>query len=195
MTDYSGFTDEVLCAMSSVGDIDAEEELVKKYNYLVRACTRPYFLIGADPEDLIQEGMFGLLSAVRQFSPERDAQFKTYAELCIRRRIYSAIKSASRSKHIPLNDRVSLESSLFDEGALPVPESLRDPEELVIEQEQVDELTLKLKESLSKLEADILDLYLQGLSYGDIAVKAGKSQKSVDNAIQRIRRKLAHLLS
>ncbi len=187
MADIDSASDEALWRAASGGDSSAEEQLIAKYAVLVRACSRPYFLAGGDSEDLIQEGMLGLLSAVRRFEPDRDVSFRTYAERCIRSRLYTAIKSAARRKHGPLNDSVSLESPQFDE--LTLQQSLRDPEELVIIQELTDEL--KSSPYLSKLEREVLSLYLSGLSCSDIALRAGRSAKSVDNAVQRIRKKLA----
>ena len=187
-------SDEELWRQVSSGNLDAEELLVEKYSSLVRACARPYFLAGGDSEDLIQEGMLGLLSAIRRFEPGHDTVFKTYAELCIRTRLYTAIKSASRFKHSPLNDSISLESSQFDERRTTSACHLRDPEELVIIRELTDEIFSNLGGSLSKFEKEILGYYLDGLSYGDIAAKVSRSVKSVDNAVQRIRKKLSQFL-
>ena len=194
MGDLSVLSDEALCKVAISGNLEAEEQLVKKYNRLVKVCSRPYFLVGGDSEDLIQEGLMGLLTAIRQYVPEKDASFKTYAELCIRNRLYSALKSASRYKHTPLNDSISFESSQFDENQTRVSSFLRDPEELLIARERVDEITSILHGSLSRFEAEILDFYLEGLSYSEIAAKVGRTQKSVDNAVQRIRKKLVQYI-
>ena len=179
---------------SPVASDEAEEALISEYGWLVRSCARPYFLIGGDTEDLIQEGMLGLLSAVRTYDPAYDVRFATYAESCIRKRLYSAIKSATRMKHIPLNDYESLESSQFDENNTRRAYFLRDPEEFVIARERVDEITECLNGALSRFESKVLALYLEGLPYGEIALRAGKPYKSVDNAVQRIRRKLAQII-
>ena len=187
-------SDESLWSSAAAGDADAEEALIQRYSVLVRVCARPYFLAGGDSEDLIQEGMCGLLSAVRHFDPARDVSFKTYAERCINSRLISAIRSASRFKHRPLNDSISLESPQFDERQIRPVSFVRDPEELVITQELTDELHSALIEKLSKLEKEILAYYLEGFSYTDIAIKLGRTVKSVDNAVQRIRKKLAQLL-
>ena len=187
-------SDEELWRLAFNGSLDAEEKLVEKFTSLVRACARPCFLVGGDSEDLIQEGMLGLIAAIRRFDPSHNASFKTYAELCIRTRLYTAIKSASRFKHSPLNDSISLESSQFDEGRTYSACYLRDPEELVIIRELTDEIFSNLSGSLSKFEKEILGYYLEGLSYVDIALKVSKSVKSVDNAVQRIRKKLAQFL-
>ena len=187
--------DEQLWYEAASGNLDAEERLIAEYGKLVRMCVRPYFLAGGDSEDLIQEGMTGLLSAIRNYDPARNIQFKTYAEYCVRRRIYSAIRSASRLKHTPLNDYISFESPHFDETMTRTPYYLRDPEELVIARERADEITDCLYGSLSKFESKILGFYLEGMSYTEIAGQIGKTAKSVDNAVQRIRKKLAQLLS
>jgi RNA polymerase sporulation-specific sigma factor len=186
--------DASLWSLASSGDPAAEEELITEYSRLVRICARPYFLAGGDSEDLIQEGMLGLLSAVRHYDPSKDVKFKTYAEFCIRRRLISAIKSASRFKHIPLNDYVSLESPELDENNTQGTFFLRDPEEFVIARERVDEITDCLYGSLSRFETKILGFYLEGMSYEEMAVKVNKPPKSVDNAVQRIRKKLAQFL-
>ena len=195
MNNISDERDGAFWRLAASGDPGAEETVISDYGWLVRSLTRPYFLIGGDTEDLIQEGMLGLLSAVRTFDPSREVRFRTYAESCIRKRLYSAIKSASRIKHIPLNDYESLESPQFDENNTLGAYFLRDPEEFVIARERVDEITECLNGALSRLESKILALYLEGLSYGEIALKTGKPYKSVDNAVQRIRRKLAQILN
>ncbi len=183
-------TDEELWMAAHRGDTTAEEELIRRYTVTVRICARPYFLAGGDSEDLIQEGMFGLLYAVRNFDPGRDVSFKTYAEKCVTSKLVTAIRTASRFKHRPLNDSISFESPEFDERQILSGSNLRDPEELVITRELTDELHSSLNEKLSRLEKTILDYYLEGLSYTDIAAKTGRSVKSVDNAVQRIRHKL-----
>ena len=175
------------------GDAYAEELLVKRYSKVVRSCARPYFLLGGDSEDLMQEGMLGLIAAVRQYDPMRDASFKTYAEQCIKNRLYTAIKSAARMKHTPLNEYISIESPGFDEARNFASGSARNPEELFILKEHLREITDNADSFLSKLEAQVLSLYLDGQSYDEIAAVLGKSGKSVDNAIQRIRKKLDKL--
>ena len=194
MENYSKASDNDLQALAVAGDRDAEEALASRYMYLVRACARPMFLAGGDSEDLIQEGTFGLVSAIRQFSPECDASFKTFAEHCIRMRLYSAIKSASRLKHFPLNDGVSFEQLSEDPRAplSAVSEIFRrSPEDLVLARESKEELYTTFSQCLSKFEKRVLDLYLDGLSYREIGERLNKEAKAVDNAVQRIRRKLA----
>lgn len=194
MVDYAGFHDVQLQRLAVSGDRSAEEELVKRYMQLVRACARPFFLAGGDSEDLIQEGMFGLLSAIKQYDPENGTAFRTFAEHCIKMRLLSAIKSASRMKHFPLNDGMSLEQ-LSEESNSQLSAGTeifnRMPEDLILARESKEELYNALSNCLSKLESKVLDLYLDGLSYQDIASKLGKDTKSVDNAVQRIRHKLA----
>ena len=177
------YSDEELCALVADGCREAEEELVKRYLRPVRVCARPYFLAGGDSEDLIQEAMFGLLKAIREFDPGRDARFKTFAEVCIRNRIRSAVTNAARSKHAPLNDSVPFESPMLGVGA--------SPEEQYISREEETELLTCLEQQLSPLEHRVLDFFLLGLSYQEISEQVGRSIKSVDNAVQRIRRKVA----
>ena len=194
MIDYEELNDTSLQILASEGDREAEEKLAERYLRLVRACARPLFLAGGDSEDLIQEGTFGLLSAIRHYDPKSDASFKTFAEHCIRKRLLSVIKSASRLKHFPLNDGISLEQLSEEPGAnlSAFPEFFRrTPEELVLARESKEELYLAFLQCLSKFEIKVLDLYLDGLSYREIADRLGKSAKSIDNAVQRIRHKLA----
>ena len=182
-SEISEYSDEILCGLAAEGRRDAEEELVKRYFRQVRVCARPYFLAGGDSEDLIQEAMFGLLKAIREFDPARDARFKTFAEVCIRNRIRSAVVNAARSKHAPLNDSVPFEPPMLGSEA--------SPEELYISREEETERLTRLEQQLSPFECKILRLFLLGLSYQEISEQVGRPAKSVDNAIQRIRRKVA----
>lgn len=195
MEKYSDLIDEALQAMAVKGDSRAEEELATRYYRLVKMCARPYFLAGGDGEDLTQEGMFGLLSAIREYNGEMNTSFKTYTEQCIKNRLISAIRSASRKKHTPLNDGVSLDDFLSDEEqsqTVLLGESFRrTPEEQVLARESANEILFTYSRCLSTFENQILDLFLQGLSYREIGERLGRSQKSVDNAVQRIRHKLA----
>lgn len=179
----SEYSDEELCALVASGCREAEEELVKRYLRPVRVCARPYFLAGGDSEDLIQEAMFGLLKAIREFDSSHDVRFKTFAEVCIRNRIRSAVTSAARDKYAPLNDSVPFDSPMLGSGA--------SPEELYISREEETERLSRLDERLSPLERKVLALFLLGLSYQEISEQVGRSTKSVDNAVQRIRRKVA----
>lgn len=194
MIEYDALNDTSLQELAVKGDREAEEKLAERYLRLVRICARPLFLAGGDSEDLIQEGTFGLLSAIRRFDPNASVSFKTFAEHCIKMRLLSAIKSASRLKHFPLNDGISLEQLSEESGAnvSAFPEFFRrTPEELVLARENKEELYSAFLQCLSKFEIKVLDLYLDGLSYREIADKLGKSAKSIDNAVQRIRKKLA----
>lgn len=198
MINYSELDDNRLQELAAVGDRQAEERLVVKYMRLVRRCSRPFFLVGGAPEDLIQEGMLGLLSAIRQYDPKQNAAFKTYAELCIKNRLLSAVKTDSRLKHNPLNDGLPLDSLLSEESQIPLLAYTelfrRTPEEQVLARENKMELQQSFKRCLSPMERNVLRLYLDGLSYQEIAEQTGKPIKAVDNAIQRIRRKLAQNL-
>ena len=191
-------SDEALCARAANGSREAEEQLVRRYAGLVRSCARPLFLAGGDSEDLIQEGMLGLLQAVREYDGRKTAVVRTFAEVCIRNRLYSALRAAARDKHTPLNRSVPLDTPFFDGnsysfGALHA--SSADPEELIIDRDRVSDLLESTRKQLSKFEAKILGLYLDGLSCQEIAQMVGKSPKSVDNAVQRVRRKAARQLS
>lgn len=188
-------SDEDLCRRVAEGESGAETELVRRYGWLVRACARPLFLAGGDSEDLIQEGMLGLLTAIRGFDPGRDAAFRTYAEICVRSRLLTAVRAAQGGKHAPLNRSVSYEPPLFDGTSAHLFSSAESPEDVVIGREELKERLRALKDQLSGLEARILPPYLSGLSCGEIARRAGLPRKSVDNAIQRIRRKMARQFS
>lgn len=189
--EFQGLTDEELCAMAGQGSSSAENELVRRYNRVVRACARPLFLVGGDSEDLIQEGMVGLLTAIRKYDPNRDAAFRTFATICIRNRLASAIRAAQGDKHSPLNHSISFEPPLFDGNDFAV----ESPEDVIIGREELKERLDALKGQLSEFEASILPPYLNGLSCAEIAQRYNRSQKSVDNAIQRIRRKMARQTS
>lgn len=194
------YSDESLCRLAASGDPLAETELVGRYTRLVRVCARPLFLAGGDSEDLIQEGMLGLLSAIREFLPGKGSTFRTYAETCIRNRILSAIRAAARDKHDPLNHYVSYETPLFDGNTDRYPFTvsrppLQNPEDMYISREERRERLGTLKGQLSGLEAKILTLFLRGYSYAEIAAQVERSPKAVDNAVQRIRRKVARHFS
>lgn len=198
MLDYSNLSDAELQRYAGEGDRTAEDVLASRYLQMVKACARPLFLVGGDSEDLIQEGTFGLLSAIRQYSPEAGASFKTFAEHCIKMRLLSAVKSATRLKHFPLNDSVSFEQLSDDSNAQlsASPDVFRrNPEDLVLARESKEELYNTFSECLSEYEKKVLRLYLMGLSYRDIAESLKKDERSVDNAVQRIRRKLARKLN
>ena len=185
-------SDESLCLALQNGNVSAEEILACRYHKLVRSCAHPFFLAGGDSEDLLQEGMLGLIKAMREFRSDRGASFQTFAEVCIRRRLYSVIRSSLAGKHSPLNESVPLNAFLLD--AQPQ-YSLLDPEDLLIDREKAAALLNRVRSQLSDLEIRVLDLYLDGCSCGEIAAMVGKPYKSVDNAVQRIRRKVARQIS
>ena len=199
MNCYNELTDTELQRLAVKGDSSAENELAIRYLRLVRICSRPYFLAGGDSEDLIQEGMMGLLSAIREYNSDMGSSFKNYVELCVKRRLLSAVKSASRLKHAFLNDGVSLEEILSEESrnlsAFSSEAFSRSPEEQVLARESKNDFISTFSRYLSRFEVKVLELYLDGLSYSEIADSCGKTQKSVDNAVQRIRNKLARYLN
>lgn len=190
-------TDEALCALAARGDRSAEEALVTRYYPVVRSCARPLALAGGDGEDLIQEGMLGLIRAIREYSPEKEAAFHTFAEVCIRNRLYSALRSARSDKHSPLNRSVPLDVPFFDSDPYSVSDSVAvqpDPAEALLLREAVQQLLARTMKQLSEFEANVLGYYLDGYSCREIAVKVNKPTKSVDNAVQRVKRKAARQL-
>lgn len=180
-------TDEALLAAARRGDRVAEETLIVRYTRLVRVCARPLFLAGGDSEDLVQEGLLGLLDAIREFDGGRDAGFATFARVCIQNRLRSAVRSAAREKHMALNAAVPLEEREASEGG----QEPENPEDVIIAREAWREEMARLGRELSSFEREVLGQYLDGFSYQEIARATGKSPKAVDNAVQRIRRKLA----
>ena len=192
---FHDLSDEELCVCSAQGSSGAEEELVRRYGRLVRVCARPLFLAGGDSEDLIQEGMLGLLSAIRSYDPSKAASFRTYADICIRSKLVNAVQAAQRDKHLPLNHSISFETPLFDGTSEFLFSSEESPEDVVIGKEELQERIDALKGQLSGFESEILSYYLGGLSCAEIAGRVGRTYKSVDNAIQRIRRKMAQQTS
>jgi RNA polymerase sporulation-specific sigma factor len=197
---YESLSDEDIVEMARENDNIALEFLINKYKNFVRAKARSYFLIGADREDIIQEGMIGLYKAIRDFRADKLASFRAFAELCITRQIITAIKTATRQKHIPLNSYVSLNKPIYDEESdrtlLDVISGSRvtDPEELVISREEFVDIESKMGEFLSDLEWKVLMYYLEGKSYQEIADDLNRHVKSIDNALQRVKRKLERYL-
>ena len=197
---YQQMNDEQVVEMCHQGDSEAEEYLLNKYKNFVRAKARSYFLIGADHEDIVQEGMIGLYKAIRDFKPEQLSSFRAFAELCITRQIITAIKTATRQKHIPLNSYVSLNKPLYDEESdrtlldVIMEGRISDPEELIINRENLGNIHNKISEVLSGLEQEVLQAYLDGKSYQEIADALGRHVKSIDNALQRVKRKLEKYL-
>ena len=198
-TSLKELPDEALCSLAVSGDRAAEELLVTRYHRVVRTCARPFFLAGGDSEDLTQEGMLGLIKAVREFDVDKEASFRTFAEVCIRNRLYSALRASAREKHQALNQSVSLDTPDFDSNSYtsgPSNLAQRNPEDDMIDREHTAALLSGVRKQLSEFEAKILGYYLDGLSCREIAETVGKPPKSVDNAVQRIRRKVAqHILS
>ncbi|MDF2635657.1 MAG: polymerase, sigma-24 subunit, SigH, subfamily [Pelosinus sp.] len=198
---FENMSDEeiVLDAKDSDNTI-ALDYLINKYRNFVRAKARSYFLIGADREDIIQEGMIGLYKAIRDFRTDKLSSFRAFAELCVTRQIITAIKTATRQKHIPLNSYVSLNKPIYDEDSdrtlLDVlsGSKVSDPEELVISREEFIDIEEKMGEILSDLEWKVLMAYLDGKSYQEIAVELDRHVKSIDNALQRVKRKLERYL-
>ncbi|WP_418791404.1 RNA polymerase sporulation sigma factor SigH [Phosphitispora sp. TUW77] len=197
---YDVMLDEDIVEFAKDGEDSALEYLINKYKNFVRAKARSYFLIGADREDIIQEGMIGLYKAIRDFKSDKLSSFRAFAELCITRQIITAIKTATRQKHIPLNSYVSLNKPIYDEDSdrtlLDVisGSKITDPEELIISREEFDDIEEKMGEILSSLEWKVLMSYLEGKSYQEIAVDLKRHVKSIDNALQRVKRKLERYL-
>ncbi|MFC3779122.1 RNA polymerase sporulation sigma factor SigH [Bacillus chungangensis] len=197
---FEKLEDEQLIEMVHQGDSEALDYLIQKFRNFVRAKARSYFLIGADKEDIVQEGMIGLYKAIRDYKGDKLSSFKAFAELCITRQIITAIKTATRQKHIPLNSYVSLDKPIYDEesdrtlmdvisGA-----KMMDPEELIINREKFNSIEGKMMELLSDLERKVLALYLDGQSYQEISAELNRHVKSIDNALQRVKRKLERYL-
>ncbi|MBM7853809.1 RNA polymerase sporulation-specific sigma factor [Desulfohalotomaculum tongense] len=198
--DYHLLVDEEVVEYARKGDDLAQEYLINKYKNFVRAKARSYFLIGADREDIIQEGMIGLYKAIRDFRMDKLSSFRAFAELCITRQIITAIKTATRQKHIPLNSYVSLNKPIYDEDSdrtlLDVisGSKITDPEELIVSREEFDDIEEKMGEILSSLEWKVLMSYLEGKSYQEIAAELNRHVKSIDNALQRVKRKIERYL-
>ena len=198
--DFEFMMDEEIVEGAREGSGEALEYLINKYKNFVRAKARSYFLIGADREDIIQEGMIGLYKAIRDFRSDKLASFRAFAELCITRQIITAIKTATRQKHIPLNSYISLNKPIYEEDSertlLDVISNARvsDPEEMVINREELGDIEEKMGEILSDLEWKVLMAYLDGRSYQEIAIDLKRHVKSIDNALQRVKRKLERYL-
>ena len=199
-TELEHLTDEEIVELAKNGNVTALEYLINKYKNFVRAKARTYFLIGADREDIIQEGMIGLYKAIRDYRYDRQASFRAFAEICVTRQMITAIKTATRQKHIPLNSYISLNKPVFDEesertvGEVVTTEKEGNPEEMFINQENLMDIESTMQRILSPLEQDVVNLYLEGKSYTEIAQKLGRHVKSVDNALQRVKRKLEQYL-
>ncbi len=194
--DYTMLADEQVVELSAEGDKEATEHILSKYKNLVRARAKDYYLAGADRDDLVQEGMIGLFKAIRDFDITKQASFRGFAELCIKRQILTAVKMASRQKHIPLNSYVSLSTTVYEEESertlveMLAERESSDPEAMLLRREKAEAMELEIAQKLSSLERSVLSLHLSGMDYREIAVELGREPKSIDNALQRIKRKL-----
>ncbi|MDO4568016.1 MAG: RNA polymerase sporulation sigma factor SigH [Clostridia bacterium] len=196
---YLDASDAELVRLARGDDSQALELLYERYKSLVRIKARPYYILGADRDDIVQEGMIGLFKAIRDYNPEKHAAFRTFADLCIQRQILTAIQNASRQKHSPLNTYVSLSTPLAGDDpdrtlidVMPLREHTN-PEDIVISNESLERLHVGLVQNLTRLELQVLTLYVRGLSYQEIAKRLGKGVKTVDNALQRVKRKVLRL--
>ncbi len=193
---YRNMRDETVVTLAHDFDVNALEYILNKYRNFVRAKARSYFLIGADHDDILQEGMIGLYKAIRDFKPDKQNSFRAFAELCITRQIITAIKSATRQKHQPLNSYVSLNRPVYDEESertmIDVISENKglNPEEIIIDREELNIIEQKISKILSKLELKVLNAYVDGKSYTEIANELGRDVKSIDNALQRIKTKI-----
>ncbi len=201
--EYEKLSDEQLIDRLRGGEGEISEYICEKYKNLVRSKAKSMFILGGDTEDLIQEGMIGLFKAVRDYDSGRDASFYTFAELCISRQLYTAVQAAGRKKHLPLNSYVSLygnedgekkgkeQEELLEE----ISDSARlNPEELFLDRERTEYLENAIEKELSPFEKQVLDLYLTGMSYSEIARVLGREEKSTDNALQRLKGKIRKVL-
>lgn len=202
MLAYEQETDEKLVELIMSGDREAMDYLMDKYKNLVRSRARTLYLVGADKEDLIQEGMIGLYKAIRDFDPEKMVSFRHFAELCVNRQMYSAIKGSNTQKNLPLNNYISIDSMVSEDGREGTVEKLmgtgfekiNNPEQLVLDKERADVIECTLVGHLSNMEREVLFYYLKDYNYNQIAAAVGKEVKAVDNALQRIKKKLTQVL-
>ncbi len=198
--EFTNMTDEDIVQDARDGSADALDYVIQKYRNFVRAKARSYFLIGADREDIVQEGMIGLYKAIRDFRSDKLSSFRAFAELCITRQIITAIKTATRQKHIPLNSYVSLNKPIYEEDSdrtlydVVSTAKVADPEEMMINREEFGDIEEKMGEILSDLEWKVLMAYLDGRTYQEIALDLSRHVKSIDNALQRVKRKLERYL-
>jgi len=190
------YEEELMVARAKTGDKRAQEFVIKKYKNLVKSRARSYFLIGADREDIVQEGMIGLFKAIRDYQPDKMSSFRSFADLCVKRQIITAIKTATRQKHMPLNSYISLNKPLFDEESdrtlydLMTNNKELNPEHLIIKQEEWHTMSLQMGKVLSDLEWQVLSAYIDGKTYQEIAKDMNRHIKSIDNALQRVKKKL-----
>jgi len=197
---YEELKDDKLLYLCNDGNKYAEEELLHRYKNFVRKKVRAYFLVGADHDDIVQEGMIGLYKAIRDYDAEKNDNFKAFAELCITRQVITAVKTSQRNKHAPLNSYVSLNRPVFENESdttffdILTQRTASDPEEMVVDAESVKEIQEKVRAVLSKFELSVFELFMQGCSYTEIAKHTDKSPKSIDNALQRIKKKISAVL-
>ena len=196
--DLKNMEEKDILILAQSGNMEAVEFLLNKYKNFVKSKSRTYFLVGAEKSDIVQEGMIGLYKAIKDYNPKGGSSFRSFADLCITRQIITAIKTATRLKHMPLNSYISLNKSADDENENTMIESLLeiqhpDPEEIMINKERLGILEEQLKNCLSKYETSVLKRYAMGKSYVEIAKELEKSEKSIDNALQRIKKKLEKL--
>lgn len=198
---FNEMLDEEIVIEAKRGNVRAQEYLINKYENFVKSKAKSYFLIGADKEDIYQEGMIGLYKAIRDFKPDKLSSFKAFAELCVTRQIITAIKTATRQKHIPLNTYISLNKPIYDEESdrtlmdILSESKVTDPEELIISREEMGYIQNEIGEVLSNLEMEVLMSYIDGKSYQEIACDLDRHAKSIDNALQRVKRKLEKCLN
>lgn len=198
--DFEAMADEQIVKLAQDADGAALEYLLNKYKNFVRTKARSYFLIGADHEDIVQEGMIGLYKAIRDYRAEKLSSFRAFAELCVTRQIITAIKTATRQKHIPLNSYISLNKPIYEEDSdrtlldVITEEGMSNPEEMIIDREDLSMIEGRIGQMLSDLEKDVLVRYMEGKSYVEIAGEMNRHVKSIDNALQRIKRKLLKYL-
>lgn len=196
--EYEKMSEEDIVELSQKGETDAMDYLLNKYSNLVKKEVRALYLIGADHEDLIQEGMIGLFKAIRDYKRENDKGFYGFARMCVLRQMYTAVTASSRKKHAPLNSYISFYTPIVREDektalimdTLKADEEISNPEDMILGQEKLEQMKKKIQDKLSPMEREVLELYLSGIGYVEIAQKMNKSAKSIDNAIQRIRKKL-----
>ena len=197
MLDYGNLRDEELIEKLRAGDEKIMDYILDKYKPLVRKKANAMYLIGGDTDDLIQEGMIGLFKAIRDYNKEKESSFYHFAELCISRQIYTVVEASNRKKHAPLNSYVSLYSGTNEDGVVLADSlttgAMENPEQMMIDQENLVLFVERLKERLSKMECQVLDYYLAGLNYQQIALEMGKSPKTIDNALQRIKAKVKNV--
>jgi len=194
--DYANLSDEELVELSASGDRRATEHLLSKYKNLVKNRAKAYFLVGADRDDIVQEGMIGLFKAIRDFDITKQASFLGFAEVCIKRQIITAVKASTRQKHLPLNSYISLSDPVYEDNPeLSLLDKIAqrdsvDPEEMFLRREMAEHIGTEIENKLSSLEKTVLSLYLSGMNYQEIAIELNRTPKSIDNALQRIKRKL-----